>query len=342
MYWHGTPEEYNHLYDVAVAAVKRALPNAPVGGPASTGPAGTHAAQFLRQFLQHCLDANAPLDFISFHAKGKPELTDANNPQSVRMGIANEMRDVAKGFEIVASFPKFQHVPIVLSEADPEGCAACSAKDHPQNGYRNGTLYPAYTASAMNGILELAEQYKVNLRGMLTWAFEFEGQPYFAGFRTLATNGIDKPILNFFRMAGLMDGERINSTSSASLSADTLRQKGARESPDVGSLASRAEHSITILIWNYSDNAGATDNRLVDLAVNRLPQHLNRILLRHYRIDETHSNAYSVWRNMGSPQTPSPGQYQQLESSGQLQLLDSPEWVSSQGGELKLQFMPSG
>ena len=37
---------------------------------------------------------------------------------------------------------------------------------------------------------------------MLTWAFEFEDQPYFDGFRTLATNGIDKPVLNVFRMAG--------------------------------------------------------------------------------------------------------------------------------------------
>ena len=38
---------------------------------------------------------------------------------------------------------------------------------------------------------------------MLTWAFEFEDQPYFDGFRTLATNGIDKPVLNVFRMDGI-------------------------------------------------------------------------------------------------------------------------------------------
>src|SRR5258708_29043850 len=41
---------------------------------------------------------------------------------------------------------------------------------------------------------------KSNMAGMLTWAFEFEGQPYFDGFRTVATNGIDKPVLNVFRM----------------------------------------------------------------------------------------------------------------------------------------------
>jgi xylan 1,4-beta-xylosidase len=32
-YWHGSPEEYNKLYDYAAAAVKRALPGAKVGGP---------------------------------------------------------------------------------------------------------------------------------------------------------------------------------------------------------------------------------------------------------------------------------------------------------------------
>ena len=53
-YWHGTPEEYDKLYDYAATAVKRALPEAKVGGPASTGPAGAKAGAFLRQFLEHC------------------------------------------------------------------------------------------------------------------------------------------------------------------------------------------------------------------------------------------------------------------------------------------------
>ena len=44
----------------------------------------------------------------------------------------------------------------------------------------------------------------MKLQGMVTWAFEFEDQPWFAGYRDLATNGVDKPVLNVFRMAGLM------------------------------------------------------------------------------------------------------------------------------------------
>src|ERR1700685_1607442 len=78
-YWHGTPEEYDKLYDYAADALKRALPSARVGGPATTGPSNEKAAGFLRQFLEHCASGKnfatgatgAPLDFITYHAKGR-------------------------------------------------------------------------------------------------------------------------------------------------------------------------------------------------------------------------------------------------------------------------------
>ena len=146
IYWHGTPEEYFKLYDYAVAGVRAALPNAKVGGPASTGPAGAKASAFLESFLEHCLhDKSAadgkpiPLDFISFHPKGRTVLVDGH----VRMGISNELQAAQTGFQIVAKYPQYRHLPIILSEADPEGCAACSMKDNPANAYRNGPLYAA-------------------------------------------------------------------------------------------------------------------------------------------------------------------------------------------------------
>ena len=150
-YWRGTPEEYDRLYDYSADAVKRALPAARVGGPATTGPGNAKAAEFLRQFLAHCASGKnaatggtgAPLDFISYHAKGSPEVVEGR----VRMGIAKHLRDVAEGLEIVASFPQYRQLPIILTESDPEGCAACSARLYPNNAYRNDTLYAAYTAA---------------------------------------------------------------------------------------------------------------------------------------------------------------------------------------------------
>ena len=206
-YWHSTPEDYYKLYDYAVAGVRAALPGAKVGGPASTGPGSPRAGQFLDDFLQHVDTGKSaatgkavPLDFISFHIKGQPRVIDTH----VRMGLDKELNDADKGFAIIAKYPKFVHMPIILSEADPEGCAACSAKVNPSNNYRNGPLYPVYTAAAIKNLFELQDRHKVNLLAMLSWSFEFEDKDYFEGFRSLATNGIDKPVLNVFRMAALM------------------------------------------------------------------------------------------------------------------------------------------
>jgi xylan 1,4-beta-xylosidase len=341
-YWRGTPEEFNKLYDYTADAVKRALPGAKVGGPATTGPGSEKAAAYLKQFLEHCArgrnavtgKTGAPLDFITYHAKGRPTVVDGH----VRMGIAKNMTDVSRGMEIVASFPQFKRLPIILSESDPEGCAACSARVYPQNAYRNGTLYPTYTAVALSNIFKLADLHGANIEGMMTWAFEFEDQPWFDGFRSLATNGVDKPVLNVFRMAGLMRGDRVKVESSSAVSWETILKEGVRGKPDVNALATRAEREMAMMIWNYHDDDLPAPDSPVRLTVGGVPSNVKRVLVRHYRIDQEHSNAYTLWKRMGAPQNPTPEQYAQLEAAGQLTLLTSPEWVSAMGGQIEVRF----
>jgi xylan 1,4-beta-xylosidase len=248
------------------------------------------------------------------------------------------MEDVRRGFEIVSSFPRWRGRPVILSESDPEGCAACSARVYPQNAYRNGPLYPAYTAVALKGILDLAARKHVNIEGVLTWAFEFEDQPYFDGLRTLATNGLDKPVLNFFRMAGLMRGERVPVVSSGAANLDGLLTRGVPGKPDIDALAARAENSVAVLLWNYRDDDVPGPAARIQLRVGRIPRAGGRVLVRHYRIDRNHSDTYSLWRKMGAPQRPSPEQYAALEAAGMLEQLDSPRWLETPNGEARLDF----
>ena len=339
IYWHGTPAEYFKLYDYAVAGVRAALPDAKVGGPASTGPASPKASAFLNAFLQHCLNdksaANGkavPLDFISFHPKGRPVLIDGH----VRMGISNELKAVENGFEIVAKYPRLIHVPIILSEADPEGCAGCSMKVNPANAYRNGPLYASYTATAMKAMFDLQDVSKVNLISMLSWSFEFEGKDYFEGFRTLATNGVDKPVLNVFRMAGLMSGERVATTSTGEVPLKDLVGEGVRKAPDVDAFATKAPHEAAVMLWNYHDDDVPAPDADVQVSVAGIPAGVKRVLLEHYRIDDTHSNSYTVWQRMGSPQSPTAEQYAELKAAGQLELLTSPQWLDVSGGKVRI------
>jgi xylan 1,4-beta-xylosidase len=341
-YWHGSPADYDKLYDYTTDAVKRALPAAKIGGPASTGPASPHAAEFLRQFLEHCASGRnfatggvgAPLDFISYHAKGRPGLVDGH----LRMGIWKHFEDVQHGFAIVSAFRKFRALPIILSESDPEGCAACSARVYPSNAYRNGQLYPAYTAAVLKNILDLAARDHANIEGMLTWAFEFEDQPYFDGLRTLATNGIDKPVLNFFRMAGLMRGDRVRAASSGQVELPLVLSRGVSGTPDIDALAVRGAHEISTLVWNYQDDDLPGPDARIRLTVTGIPAADERVLLRHYRIDRDHSNAYTLWRQLGSPQQPTESQYASLEAAGRLQQLESPRWIITHSGQADLDF----
>ena len=250
-YWKGTPQEYFKLYDFSVDAVLRALPEARVGGPDSTGPANPKAAEFLRLFLDHCAHqpnyvsgkVGSRLDFISFHPKGSPKWQGDH----VQMGIARQLAAIEQGFQIVASFPEWRRTPIILGESDPEGCAACSARSNPQNSYRNGPLYAVYTAETLNNIFFLANREHINFLGAVTWAFEFEDQPYFEGFRTLATNGVDKPVLNAFRMFGLLGNERVKATSSGALRSEDVVRDGVRGVPDISVIATRKEHEVDVL-----------------------------------------------------------------------------------------------
>jgi xylan 1,4-beta-xylosidase len=339
-YWQGTQEEYNKLYDFTAAGVKRALPAARIGGPHVTGPANAKAEKFLRNFLEHCLrgtnyatgKSGSPLDYVGFHAKGAPRVVDKH----VRMGISNQLRSISKGFEIVASFPELRNTPIIIGESDPEGCAACSARMHPQNAYRNGTMYSSYTAAQIARTYELADVHGVNLLGSVTWAFEFEDQPYFDGFRDLATNGIAKPVLNVFRMLGQMGGQRVEVESTRAMSLTSIRDTGVTGKSDVNALASRQDRTASILVWNYHDDDVPSPPAEVELVLEGLPA--GRTLLHHYRIDAEHSNAYEAWKKMGSPQQPSPEQYRQLEKAGHLQLLSSPEWLHSEKERLTLRF----
>jgi xylan 1,4-beta-xylosidase len=341
-YWKGTREEYFKLYDFTTDALLRAVPYARVGGPDSTGPGSQRAGDFLHAFLEHCAHernfengkTGSHLDFISFHPKGSASWLGDH----IQMGIARQLTAIEQGFKIVASFPEWKQTPIILGESDPEGCAACSAENNPQNWYRNGPLYASYTAETLYNIQELATREQVHLQAAVNWSFEFEDQPYFAGFREMASNGLDKPILNAFRMLGMLGTERIKVSSSGAVAADEIVHAGVRREPDINAIAARKDNEVEVLVWNYHDDDVPAPSALMELVVEDLPAKARKALCEHFRVDGSHSNAFAAWKELGSPQSPSAAQYEQLESVGQLQLMSSPAWMAIEGGEARMKF----
>lgn len=337
-YWKGTMEEYFKMYDYASWAVKKACPNTLIGGPHTTSPRDNKAAAWLKSFIDHCLNGKnfktgqtgSPLDYIGFHAKGSPKIIDGH----VQMNINLQLQDISRGFEIVSSFPEIRNLPVIIGESDPEGCAACSMTRTPSNSYRNGTVYSSYEAAVFARKYALADYFKVNFKGAVTWAFEFEDQPWFDGFRDLATNGVDKPVLNIFRMLGMMSGTRV-AVSGGVYNPFMIRDSGVKGSaPDINALASKDKDCISIMVWNYHDDDLPAEASPVRIDVSGLSS--SKVLVHEYRIDKENSNSYEVWKNMGSPQNPTPEQYVTLTRAGSLKMFTSPYWAESKDGLINL------
>ncbi|HEU5137945.1 MAG TPA: hypothetical protein VFU13_22570 [Steroidobacteraceae bacterium] len=333
-YWKASREEFYKLHDYAIAGVRRALPSARVGGPHTAGHGGAYMEGFLDHITQGTNHATGeqgtPTDFLAFHAKGAPNFVDGH----VRMGIQAHLATIDTGFRMIAARPALSGKPIIIGESDPEGCAACQG---PRFGYRNGTMYSSYTAASFARKHELAARHRVNLQGALTWAFEFEDQPYFAGFRQLASNGIDMPVLNVFRMFSRMQGRRLPATSSHQVPLDDILAKGVGGAPDVGVMATRSDEVVAVLVWHYHDDDVAGPIATIKLDVTGLRRGTPAVT--HYRIDQQHSNSYAAWQRMGSPIAPDKVSYDALRNAAQLSTLDATETtVARVGGSVQLSF----
>lgn len=232
------------------------------------------------------------------------------------MGIATQLQAADHEFAAIEAQPAFRDKPIVIGESDPEGCAACKG---PANAYRNGTMYSSYTAAIFPRLEQLAMRRHLKLDGILTWAFEFEDQPYFAGFRQLTSAGIDLPVMNLFKMFAMIRGTSLAAVSDHELPIDDMMRNGVRGAPDVGAIAAREGDRLTILVWHYHDDDLPGPVAQVHVDLKRLPPAFRKgALLTQFRVDRSHSNAYSAWLDMASPDAPSDEQRAVLLAAARL------------------------
>jgi xylan 1,4-beta-xylosidase len=326
-YWRGTKEEYFKLYDHFAAAVKRALPRARVGGPHVTDPGWKQGDVFMRAFLEHCRSGKnsatggigAPLDFIAFHAKGTTRIDEKGR---VEMHLRNQLKTIDTYGRIIASFPEFAHLPIYIGESDPEGCAGCPATVDPERGYRLTSQFAAYTAASFMRKQDLLARTGGDLQGAVSWAFTFADQPWFNGLRALTTNEVALPVFNTFELFSKLERERLAVDAPSMLPVDEIIANSVRREPDIGVVASvdPARKRLTVLLWNYHDVAGGSEERRdVQITLAGLASAGDGARAVEYAIDDVSGNAYSAWLAMGSPQSPTAEQVAKLHAAATMQ-----------------------
>ncbi|MEO6003096.1 MAG: beta-xylosidase [Opitutus sp.] len=324
-YFRGTVEEYCKLYDHFSAAIKTVVPEARVGAPHTTDPKWKKGDVFLEKFLEHCRSGQnaatgatgAPLDFVAYHAKG---LTRLDEQKRVEMDLRNHLSTIDQYSRVIARFPEFARLPVYIGESDPEGCAGCPSTLDPQRDYRRTSQYASYTAASFMRKQDLAASHGGNLQGAVSWAFTFHDQPWFNGLRALTTNEVALPVFNVFKLFSRLGHMRVEATSTGMVPTSDILASSVRAAPDVGVVATRTENgALRILLWNYHDVAtGFDEPTTVTLQIDGLMADQDVAAATITRIDEHNANAFTAWRSLGEPQTPSPEQIALLHDAATL------------------------
>ncbi len=302
-FWTGNPKQatYFHLYDVTARALKRASPRLRVGGPA------TAQAAWAEPFIEHVVENNVPVDFVSTHVYANDKSEDvfgAHEPISRTQMVCRAVRKV---HEQITSSAR-PDLPLIWSEYN------ASYKNEPD--VTDAVFMGPWLADTIRQCDGL-----VNIMSYWTFSDVFEEQgvvkrPFYGGFGLIAEDELPKPAFNAFKMLHRLADMRLPADAD-----DVL-------------VTRRKDGSLALAVWNMSlpEEAGQTKN--VTLELKSLSGAHSAAITR---LDADHGSLLKAYAAMGSPRDPTPSQIKLLRQAAQL---PPPEDVRIQNGRLNLQLAP--
>jgi xylan 1,4-beta-xylosidase len=278
-FWTGEPKQatYFELYDHAARAIKRAEPRLRVGGPA------TAQAAWIPEMIQHSVQANVPLDFVSTHVYGNDLSKDIFGTDEKIDRQVMVSRAVRKVYNQVKSSAR-PDLPIIWSEYNASYKTEIDVTDSAFMG-----PWLANNIRLCDGLTTM----------MSYWTFSdvFEEQgviqtPFYGGYGLIAEGGVPKPAFNAFAMLHRLGDQRLQGDWSDSL------------------VTKRADGTLAIAVWNYSAPGTAGPARQFHIKVNGwagTPRYHIEI------VDRDHGSPLPAWQAMSSPASPTGAQYEQLK-----------------------------
>ncbi|GAA1976396.1 cellulase family glycosylhydrolase [Isoptericola halotolerans] len=288
-FWQGaSQEEYFRLYEVTAAAVKDVDPALQVGGPAvSPG-----ADDWWQPFADFVTDRDVPVDFLSFHAY------TAGPAQHVPFGTYQSLRPPEVLLE------QFARPAQLLAGSRLAGLPAHVTEFSTSYRPDNPVHDTAYQAAALAPVLarggDLVDSFSY-------WTFcdvfEEEGVPttmFHGGFGMLGHRQVRKPVFHLYAFMARMGRDVLQR------GADHLVTRG-------------AGGRLTVLAWQPVGGSEAppeTDRHALRLTLPVGPT-ASRVSVHRSRVDEQRGNAFTAWRHLGRPASPTSRQLAVLEEAAQ-------------------------
>lgn len=323
-FWHKADlAEHKKLYDHFAAAVKGVNPKIRIGGPSYSSYNTYKKPDTWKGFLEHITHGTnhatgkqgTPIDYITIHTYGGH--SGQGGPMFPYPSVDYMLAQQRKLVEMRDAYPALREVPIMIAEWGVTSGGGTTMKKRPMAEVRNTQFSASFltTMVAKQLAWRRAENPRLGDMFLCISGYEVPQQFDFEGKRTVHTlNGFHKPLLNGYKLLARLGGEWVDARVES-------------DDDEVTVLAARdgADH-LTVLITRFVPeqwrNAG--DSRAVRLNLSTGWKKPADAEITHWRIDEHHSNAYSVFCEMGSPTQPTPEQIQQIRSRMGLETVEPP------------------
>ena len=318
---------YYTLYDNTAAAITSVIPNALVGGPATTGNGPVKA------FLTHTKSSGARVAFVSNHhypgGSNTGTSCDANALVTDNNARLSAITSAGYTSADVKSF-NTEWNSSYSGQGGNMGNTVMSMDNHWNVGFiLKAAKLLADKDSGDTPAIDMFSYW------VLTDVFDEDGgtdgihmttksngnTPFDGVFGLMTFQGVRKAAFNAFKLLNYTGAKRLSVTGGT----------GTADGVDAMVTASASGDELQILVFNYyktlNTASGSGDN--VTLSVANLPAALanKQVYVTRFLVDEKHSNPYDVWTTQGKPASPTEAQWEELRAAQHLAL---PEPVSTQ------------
>lgn len=294
-FWTGTMNDYYTLYDNTVAALTSVVPNALVGGPATTNNGPVSA------FLAHCKSAGTRVTFVSSHIyPGGGATGTSADPAAFVSDNTARINAITKNGYTTSAVKSFntEWNSSYSGQGGGQGDAVTSMDNHWNVGFivKSAKLL-ADNDSGDTPPLDvfsywvLSDVFDESSGPSGSYMLGHTAQPFGQVFGLMTVQGMRKAAFNAFKLLNYTGPKRLSVSG------------GNDNSGGINAMAttSASGDSLQILLYNYNNTlstaSGSGDSQAI--SVSNLPSALagKQVYVTTYVVDENHSNPYSVWKS---------------------------------------------
>ncbi len=297
-FWSGSQGEYFKLYSVSVRAVKAVDARIRVGGPA------TAKNEWVPEFLAHCHEDAAPVDFVSSHHYCCESALgwEVDSPEKfVRVYRGQPyMQETVRRVKEQISASAFPELPLHYTEWNVSPM-------HEDRFGKDSELTATFALSTLRDMDGLLDSY--------SWwtifdVFEESGpglRPFTGKYGLCNLHGILKPVGHAFRFLSKLYPEEIVTEDGQLI---VTREPGGSR--------------LRLLVWNHveptevdfygADRAIPDESRRVEISLEGVTGSLR---LRRWLVDRNHGNGFRAWQRAGEPAHLKPDQVEFLKAEAE-------------------------